>query len=147
MKTRRKRSIFDWIREYIEEFEETTEEIMRGFFDQPSWDLESSSLEPLFNISVTSDKVIVTADLPYARPETVKIDMISEDLIEISAKMRVKLKFEDFGVVHREGEFSCFHCWVPLPVPVDTKEAKARFKRGILEISLPRKRGYRIKVE
>ena len=135
------------MREYMEEIEEATEEIMGRIFEQPSWDIESSSLEPLFNISVKPDEVVVTADLPCVDKETIKIDALDEDLIEISAKMKVRLRFEDFGVSYREGEFSCFRCQVPLPVPVDTSRAKATFKRGILVVTLPRKKGYRIKVE
>ncbi|KYH39772.1 MAG: hypothetical protein AYL32_014940 [Candidatus Bathyarchaeota archaeon B26-2] len=143
---RRRRSIFDIMREYMEEFERAAEEALSAF-EQPSWDLETQSLQPLFNISVTAEEVVITADLPYADPKTLKIESVDEDLIEITAKMRVKLRFEDLGVSHREGEFSSFHCRVPLPVPVDASRAKASFKRGILEVRLPRRRGYKIKVE
>jgi len=144
---RRRRSIFDIMRERMEELEEIAEEMFDRFLERPSWDISAHSLEPLFDVSVSSDSVIVTADLPKVDPENIRISRISDDLIEITAKMRVKINFEDLGVTHRRGEFSCFSCRVPLPVPVDTSKAKARFKRGILEITLPRKKGYEIKVE
>jgi len=144
---RRRRSIFDIMWEYMEELERRTDELMREVFEKPSWDLETRSLEPLFNISVTPDEVIVTADMPYVDPETVEIERLDEDLIEVSAKMRVKVTFRDLGIRHREGEFSCFRCRVPLPVPVEVGKARIRVRRGILEIRLPRKRGYRIEVE
>ncbi|HDN62636.1 MAG TPA: Hsp20/alpha crystallin family protein [Candidatus Bathyarchaeota archaeon] len=144
---RRRRSIFDIMWEYMEELERRTDELMREVFEKPSWDLETRSLEPLFNISVTPDEVVVTADMPYVDPETVEIEKLDEDLIEVSAKMRVKVTFRDLGVRHREGEFSCFRCRVPLPVPVEVGKAKIRVRRGILEIRLPRRRGYRIEVE
>ncbi|RJS90258.1 Hsp20/alpha crystallin family protein [Candidatus Bathyarchaeota archaeon] len=144
---RSRRSIFDIMREHMEELEEIAEEMFDRFLERPSWDINAHSLEPLFDVSVSSDKVIVTADLPKVDPENIRISRISDDLIEITAKMRVKINFEDLGVTHRKGEFSYFSCRVPLPVPVDTSRAKARFKRGILEITLPRKRGYEIKVE
>ncbi|HIE14341.1 TPA: Hsp20/alpha crystallin family protein [Candidatus Bathyarchaeota archaeon] len=141
----RRRSIFDRIREYLDEFERATEEAF-SVFEQPSWDVESKCLRPLFNISVTSREVVVTADLPYADPKTLRIESL-DDQIEITAKMKVKLRFEDFGVSHRQGEFSSFHCRIPLPVPVDASRARASFKKGILEVRLPRRRGYRIRVE
>jgi HSP20 family molecular chaperone IbpA len=144
---RRRRSIFDLMREYMEQLERAAEDMFETAFERPSWDVDSSSLEPLFNVFVTSDEVVVTADLPYAKPETVRIDAVSENKIEIVAKMRVKVAFEDFGVAHRKGEFSSFRCQVPIPVPVEVRQAKASFNRGILEIRLPRKRGYEIKVE
>ncbi|MEM2111095.1 MAG: Hsp20/alpha crystallin family protein [Candidatus Bathyarchaeia archaeon] len=144
---RRRRSIFDLMRDYMEELEKATEEMLETSFERPSWDIDSSSLEPLFNVLVATDEVIVTADLPYAKPETIRIDAISEDKIEIVAKMRIKVAFEDFGVAHRKGEFSSFRCQVPIPVPVDLRQARASLNRGILQIRIPRKKGYEIKVE
>ena len=144
---RRRRSIFDIMRERMEEFEEIAEEMFERFMERPSWDVRAHSLEPLCDVFVGSDRVIVTADLPKVDPENIRVNGIGDDLIEITAKMRVKVNFEDLGVTHRKGEFSYFSCRVPLPVPVDTSKARARFRRGILEITLPRKRGYEIKVE
>lgn len=144
---RRRRSIFDLMREYMEEIENLADEMFERLMERPSWDVTSQSLEPLCDIFVSSDKVIVTADLPKADPESIRISGISDDLIEINAKMKVKVNFEDLGVTHRRGEFTCFSCRVPLPVPVDISKAKARFRKGILEIILPRKIGYEIKVE
>ena len=131
----------------MEELEELAEEMMDQLIERPSWDVRTHSLEPLCDVSVAPDRVIVTADLPKVDPRSIRVSGVADDLIEITAKMRVKINFEDFGVTHRRGEFSCFSCRVPLPVPVDTSRAKARFRKGILEIILPRKRGYEIKVE
>jgi len=144
---RRRRSIFDLLREYIEEIEALTDEIFERVTEKPSWDISSQSLEPLCDVHVSHDRVIVTADLPKADPESIRISSIRDDLIEITAKMRVKIRFEDLGVSHRRGEFTCFCCRVPLPVPVDISGAKVRYVKGILEITLPRKRGYEIKIE
>jgi len=144
---RRRRSIFDIMRERMEELEEIAEEMFERLMEKPSWDISTHSLEPLCDVFVSSDRVIVTADLPKVDPESIRVNGISDDLIEITAKMRVKVNFEDLGITHRRGEFSYFSCRVPLPVPVDTSKARARFRRGILEITLPRKRGYEIKVE
>ncbi|MCD6469710.1 Hsp20/alpha crystallin family protein [Candidatus Bathyarchaeota archaeon] len=144
---RRRRSIFDILREYMEELEELTDEMFERFMERPSWDVSEQSLEPLCDVLVKSDRVIVTADLPRADPESIRISGVSDDLIEITAKMKMKVNFEDLGVTHRRGEFTCFSCRVPLPVPVDVSKAKARFRKGILEVVLPRKRGYEIKIE
>ena len=147
-KRRRKRSIFDLMSEYMEEFEALADEFMEtAFAERPSWDTESCCLEPLCNVFVTPDEVVVTADLPNTEPETLKVKAVSENLIEIAAKMKRKMRFDDFGITHREGEFSSLRCQTRLPVPVDTRRMKISFKRGILEIRFPRKRGYEIKVE
>ena len=144
---RRKRSIFDLMSEYMEEFEALADELMESFAEHPSWNTESCCLEPLCNVFVTPDEVVITADLPNTEHETLKVEALSEDLIEITAKMKRKMRFDDFGITHREGEFSSLRCQTRIPVAVDTKRMKISFNRGILEIRFPRKRGYEIKVE
>ena len=134
--------------EYMEEFEALADELIESpFAEHPSWNTESCCLEPLCNVFLTPDEVVVTADLPNTEPKTVKVKVVGEDLIEIAAKMRRKMRFDDFGITHREGEFSALRCQTRIPVPVDTKRMQISFKRGILEVRLPRKRGYEIEVE
>ena len=145
---RRKRSIFDLMSEYMEEFEALADELMESTFaEHPSWNTESCCLEPLCNVFVTPEEVVITADLPNTEHESVKVEALSEDLIEITAKMKRKMRFDDFGITHREGEFSFLRCQPRMPVPVDTKRMKISFKHGILEIRFPRKRGHEIQVE
>jgi HSP20 family molecular chaperone IbpA len=134
--------------EYMEEFESMADEMMElAFPEHPSWNTESCCLEPLCNVFVTPREVVVTADLHNTEPETVKVEAVSENLIEIAAKMKRKMRFDDFGIIHREGEFSSLRCQTRIPVPVDTKRMQINLKRGILEIRLPRKKDYAIKVE
>jgi len=148
MGRRRKRSIFDLMGEYMEGFKTWAEEMIESVTtERPSWDTKACCLEPLCNVFVSIDDVVVTADLPNTSPESVKIEAVGEDLIAIRADMKRKLRFDDFGITHRRGEFSSFRCQVRIPVPVDTKQMQISFKRGILEIRLPRKKGYAIKVE
>lgn len=90
MSARRRRSIFDFVREYFEGIESLTDEIIERFMEKPSWDTSSQVLEPLCDVYVSHDKVIITADLPKADPESIRISSIRDDLIEITAKMRVK---------------------------------------------------------
>ena len=147
-KGRRRRSIFDIMSDYVEDFKTWAEEIIESATSQrPSWDIESCSLEPLCNIFVTTKEVVVTADLPYTEPKMVRVEAIGENMIEIEAKMKRKVHFDDFGITHRKGEFSSFLCQPRIPVPIKPEQMKISFKHGILEIRLPRKKGYEIKVE
>jgi HSP20 family protein len=142
---KQKQSIFDMIREYLDEAERLKEGIPS--IERPSWDLQTCTLEPLSSIFVTAKEVIITADLPYAEPDSVKVEPINSDRLEITAEMRRKVKFEEMGIVHHKGEFSSFSCQTRLPMPVDVKHMKTSFKRGLLEIRIPRKRSYKIPVE
>jgi len=144
----RRRSIFDLIRDYIEDIEALAEEFLEpAFTERPSWDVRSCCLEPLCSVFVTPDEVIVTADLPNTNPDTIEVTPISADTLEIRAEMRRKIRFDEFGITHRKGEFQFFRCQTNIPVPVNMDHIKKEFKRGILEVHLPRKKGHRIKIE
>lgn len=137
----RRRSIFDLIRDYIEDIEALAEEFLEpAFAEHPSWDVRSCCLEPLCSVFVTPDEVIVTADLPNINQDTIKVTPINADALEIKAKMRRKIRFDQFGITHRKGEFQFFRCQASIPMPVNMDRIKTKFKRGILEIHLPRKK-------
>ncbi|MBX5320632.1 MAG: Hsp20/alpha crystallin family protein [Candidatus Bathyarchaeota archaeon] len=144
---RRRRSIFDLIDEYLENLEAWAEGVRETLMERPSWNCRTCSMEPLRDIMVTGDEVIVTVDLPYAEQNTIQVKPVGKDAIEISAKMRRKISFDDFGITHYRGEFQRFHCQTRIPVPVYMDRMEIRFKRGILEIRLPRKHEYEIPVE
>ncbi len=107
---------------------------------KPSWDLELCCIESLCNLAVKTDEVLITADLPYANPDKIKISPIARRTIEIKAEMKRKVGFEEFGITHRQGEFKFFRCQMKIPVPVDLTQLKTEFKHGILEVHLPRKK-------
>jgi len=142
---KRRRSIFDLISDYVEEMESLADDLLS--VERPSWDVRASTIQPLCNVSVAQDEVVVTADLPFSDPDSIKIELSDERTLEISAKIRRRVCCEDLGIIHQRGEFSTFNCQTRIPVAVDMKRRTKRFKKGILEVRLPRKKGYEIKVE
>lgn len=144
---KKRRSLFDLIREYEEEIEELRQGLILPPLEHPSWNIRECTLEPLCNIFISSKEIIVTADLPYAKPDSVKVEAVNEDRIEITAEMKRKVKFEELGITHHEGEFSTFSCQVGIPVAFDVEHMATSFKHGVLEIRLPRKRRHQIPVQ
>lgn len=148
MSIKRRKDFFELMRAYFKDWETFADELLESvMMERPSWDIESCCLEPLCNIFVSADEVVVTADLPSIDPKTIKVETVNANVIEIKAGMKRKIRFHDFGITHREGEFTSFRCHVHIPVSVDMKKMETQFKRGILEVRIPRKKGYKIKVE
>jgi HSP20 family molecular chaperone IbpA len=140
-KKREKPSTFDTMEKYLEEIEALADELMASEFSEgPSWNTETCCLQALSNVFVTSREVIVTADLPNIEPETVKVEAVDENLIEITAKMKKKVRFADLGVYHRQGEFSFLRCQGRVHVAFDAEKMKISCKGGILEVRFPRKK-------
>ena len=147
MATKRKRSIFDVIDEYFEDLEEWAERFRETLVERPSWNQKACTMEPLRDIMVTPTEVIVTVDLPLTEENTIQVKPVEKNTLEISARMKRKIRFEDFGITHHKGEFQTFHCQTRIPVQVNMDKMHFRFKKGILEIHLPRKHEYAISIE
>jgi HSP20 family molecular chaperone IbpA len=147
MSTRRRRTIFDLIDEYFESLEEYAERLSEMLMERPSWNCRTCTMEPLRNVIVTPTEVVVTVDLPYAEENTIQVKPVSKNVLEISAEMKKKVRLDDFGITHYDGEFQTFHCQTRIPVPVYMDKMEVHFKKGILEVRLPRKHEYEIPVE
>ena len=81
---------------------------------------------------------MLTVDLPYVNQKRVKLQCPTKDSIEIYAETNRKITFRELGAKHRHGEFTCYHAIIRMPVPVDEKRAARAFKRGVLEVHIPR---------
>ncbi len=100
--------------------------------------MAAACIQPLYDLFVAATEVVLTVDLPYADQSQVKLSCPSNDSIEIYAETSRTITFRDLGVKHRHGEFTCFHARIRIPVPVDESKIKTKFKRGILEVYIPR---------
>jgi HSP20 family molecular chaperone IbpA len=98
----------------------------------------TACIEPLYNLFVGATEVVLTVDLPYVNQMRVELKCPSNDMVEIYAETSKKITFKDLGAKHRHGEFTCYHARIRIPVPVDESRINRRFKRGVLEVHLPR---------
>jgi HSP20 family molecular chaperone IbpA len=102
------------------------------------WNVAAATIEPLYNLMVGAAEIVLTIDLPYVNQEQVKLTCTAQDEIEIFAETNRKITFRDLGMKHRHGEFTSYHARIRTPVPVDEARIRKRFKRGVLEVHLPR---------
>ena len=102
------------------------------------WNVSSACIQPLYNLFVALTEVVLTVDLPYVNEKTVKLQMPSEDSLEVYAETTRKITFKELGAKHRHGEFTCYRAMIRMPVQVDHRRVKKKFKRGLLEVHIPR---------
>jgi HSP20 family molecular chaperone IbpA len=140
MEKRKKGSSFEEMEEYLQKIEELTQEAKAIVFPEgPSWNTETCCLHALSNVYITPREVIITADLPYIEPETVQVSSMDENHIEILAKMKKKINFNDLGICHRQGEFEFLRCQGQLQVSIIVDRMQISCEDGILEVRFPRK--------
>jgi len=144
----RRRGFLEMLWDYVEDLERAAEEFfetMLGERMRPCWDVRGRCLEPLTQVSVAPDEVVITMDLPLVRPETIRVRPVEEDTIEVVAEMKRALRTRELGVPHVDGEIRTLRARARVPVPVEIRAIRFEFRRGILEVRLPRKR--RIEIE
>ncbi|TRO42922.1 Hsp20/alpha crystallin family protein [Candidatus Bathyarchaeota archaeon] len=137
---REKHRTLETIEKYLTEFEALSNEIKAlAFPEKPSWNIENCCLYALSNVNITPNEVIITADLPNVELNTVKVEVTDGNLIKITAKMKKKMKFKDFGIFHRNGEFSSLSCIDRVNETIDSNKLEISYKNGILEVRIPKK--------
>ncbi len=110
-----------------------------------SWNVAASCIEPLYNMFVAATEVVLTVDLPYVNQKQVKLHCPTSEVIEIFAETTKKITFRQLGVKHRHGEFTCYRARIRVPVQVNQKKIVSKFKRGVLEVHIPRVKNVTLK--
>lgn len=114
---------------------------------QPRW-LTSQRMPVAWGLRVPRVDVIdrdreicVRAELPGIDKEDVNLS-IQDDVLTIQAKM-VHQEHEEKGTFYRrELVQGAFQRTLQLPTPVNAGEAKASFKDGVMQLTVPKKPGY-----
>lgn len=93
--------------------------------------------EPAVEMSETENEVLVKAELPNIDSKNININ-ITNDTITIQGETRSE--HEDKGRIyhHREVRYGAFTRTLELPTEVKGEEAKAVYKDGVLEITIPK---------
>ncbi|MEM1995310.1 MAG: Hsp20/alpha crystallin family protein [Nitrososphaerales archaeon] len=111
---------------------------VEGYLVRSSWSASDRCLEPLVEIENRENEIVVTVDLPCVeKKEDISLE-VSEDLLEIKAMLKQAMRWERWGMVQKNIEFTSFKKIVSLPEKVKPEEATAVFKRGVLKIRLPK---------
>ncbi len=120
------------------EIERAPEEHEERMTEVPSWNQRTSCISPLHDVMITSSEVVVTVDLPMTQEDSLRVKPLGRDILDISAKLKRKVRLEEFGIKHHRGEFHSLHCQARIPVPVQMSGLEMQFKKGILQIHLLR---------
>jgi HSP20 family protein len=85
----------------------------------------------------TDNDLVITAPLPGAAPEDVDIT-ITGDTLAIKAEIKEEEDVKRDCYYCQERRFGSFSRSVSIPIPVQVDKAEARFKDGILTLTLPK---------
>jgi HSP20 family protein len=82
------------------------------------------------------NELVVRADLPGLSRDNVKVD-VTDDRITIQGERKSEHEEKREGLYRSERSYGSFSRVIPLPEGTITDQAKATFKDGVLEITMP----------
>src|SRR5262245_711628 len=108
----------------------------RSFLRSP-WESSSDwAWAPDVEVFHRNDELVVRADLPGLNKDDVKVD-VTENGIMIQGERKREHEEEREGLYRSERSYGSFYRMIPLPDGAITDQAKAKFKDGVLEITMP----------
>jgi HSP20 family protein len=118
-----------------------------GLFESPAL---QSLWAPNVEIRERDGKLQIQVDLPGVNKDDVSVQ-IEPDAVILKGERKQETTVDERGYYHSERSYGSFHRVIPLPEGVDTEQAKATFKDGVLQIDLPvpqqRQRGRTLTIE
>jgi HSP20 family protein len=110
----------------------------------------SGRFSPPVEVLERNGTLIVRAELPGLTKDDVRVE-ITEDTLTIAGERRAEHEEEQGGVLRSERSYGMFRRQIPLPEGVNTEQATASFKDGVLEVSIPapqlQARGHQIEIQ
>lgn len=102
------------------------------------WPEELGVSFPDVDIFEDNNEVVLKAELPGVSKEDLEVD-VTEDAVTISGEKKKEEKVEKKDYYRFERSFGSFSRSFSLPAGVQSSDAKASFKDGVLEIKVPKK--------
>jgi len=123
-------------------FNDIVDDLFKGFFVRPvSYDtrggLETSRLK--VDVSEKNGAYQVTADLPGVKKEDIHVAIDGAQVTLTAEVKREKEVAEGTRVLHTERSFGKVTRSFSLPQELDEEKAEAKFRDGVLELTLPKK--------
>ena len=129
---------------------EPREKTMRGFFDEffdvmnrsgtnrrRNWE-EGGIWAPATDLIDKKDKLVARVELPGVEKKDVKISLNENNLtIQGEIEKDKETNKEDYYCCERA--YGTYSRTISLPTEIDQEKIKAKFKNGILEITMPKK--------
>ena len=123
-------------------FNDLVDDLFKGYFVQPvSYDGRNAPEAPRLKVDVSerNGAYLVTADLPGVRKEDIQV-AIDGAQVTLSAEVkREKEVVEGDRLLHSERSFGKVSRSFSLPQELDEAKAEAKFRDGVLELTLPKK--------
>ena len=125
------------------------DDTIRTLYPTDGEELEKGTWAPAVDIYETNDSFVVSADLPGLNKDEIQIDL-KDNTLTLKGEKKFEEKVSKDNYIRVERSYGSFVRSFTLPQNVDPEKIKAKYKEGVLEVTIPKKEDARpkqIKVE
>ena len=136
-----RRGEYDPLRDFKREMNHLFDDFFGDFPLAPLWgdrDLASTAFNPRVDVSETDQEVKVSAELPGMDEKDITVEM-DDAAITIRGEKKAESEEKGQNWYSREQTYGSVYRVIPLPATVQGEKAKAKFKKGVLTITAPKR--------
>jgi HSP20 family protein len=115
---------------------------MDRFFHEGREGGETAMWSPSIDVRENDNNLVVSADLPGLNKDDVKVE-VSDEGLSIRGERKREHEEKREGYYRSERTYGSFYRVVPLPEGANVEQARANFKDGVLEVTVPIPQGAR----
>ena len=128
---------------HFDPFNDLVDDLFKGFLVRPmafgAYDGRDGALRAKVDIAEKNGAYLLTAELPGVRKEDIHVD-IDGPQVTLSAEVkREREASQDERVLHVERAYGKVSRSFSLPQELDEDKVEAKFRDGVLELTLPKK--------
>jgi HSP20 family protein len=121
-------------------FNELVDDLFKGFFVRPlAFEPRAELLRMKVEVAEKNGAYLVTAELPGVKKEDIHVTIDGAQVTLAAEVKREKEATENDRLLHTERTFGKVTRSFTLPQEVDEAKAEAKFRDGVLELTLPKK--------
>ena len=113
------------------------DEFTRGFGLAPAYSTSDVDFAPTVDVSETAEDWRVRAELPGVEPKDVEVS-VTGNLLTLRGEKKCTTMQENESSRRCERRYGKFVRALEFPTDVDAKRVDARFKNGVLDVTLPK---------
>jgi HSP20 family protein len=128
-----------WKNQRINELKRDMDRIFEKFSGEFGLDSTKGRIRgaPSIDLTETENKLILRAEVPGVKASDLEIDIV-DDLLTIRGEKKQEIDKNDEDYRWAERRYGLFSRTIKLPCRITVKEVEASYKKGILEISMPK---------
>ncbi len=118
------------------EMDSLFDNFFRGFDLEPS-ENRMGAFSPKVDVTENDKEIKISAELPGMEEKDIDVS-IQKDMLTIKGEKKEEKEDKGKDYYRMERTYGSFSRMIPLPVEVETDKVEAKFKKGVLSITLPK---------